>query len=110
MVLMLLFGASMTGGHCGPPVTTQTPHGLRLFHEPADLLFAAEEKVVRNTKGLLRRGSLLVNGFGCVRKMVVVAVFGELVSASDFPVYREFTGKIGGVGFRIARSGRFCSD
>ena len=42
--------------------------------------------------------------------MVVVAVSVELVSASDFPVYREFTGKIGSFGFRSARSGDFCSD
>jgi hypothetical protein len=45
-----------------------------------------------------------------IRGMVVVAVFGELVSASDFPVYREFTGKTGAFGLRRASSGDFCSD
>ena len=42
--------------------------------------------------------------------MVVVSVFGEPVSASDFPVYREFTGKIRSFGLGNANSGDFCSD
>ncbi|MEM9309363.1 MAG: hypothetical protein AAGA74_18885 [Pseudomonadota bacterium] len=42
--------------------------------------------------------------------MVVVAVSSELISASDFPVYGEFTGKICGFGLGNANSGDFCSD
>ena len=45
----------------------------------------------------------------CGGKIVVVAVFSELVSASDFPVYREFTAKIGSFGLIFANSGDFCS-
>lgn len=44
------------------------------------------------------------------KEMVVVTVSSEPVSASDFPIYREFTGKIGGFGLGYANSRDFCSD
>jgi hypothetical protein len=43
-------------------------------------------------------------------KMVVVAVSGALVSALNFPAYREIIGKVDSFGFRNVCFGDFCSE